>query len=54
MNYSGCIISQNHNVLEALEILNENVPKVLFVTDDLGVLKGSITDGDIRRAILLG
>ena len=54
MNYSECIISQNHNVLEALEFLNESVPKVLFVTDDLGVLKGSITDGDIRRAILLG
>ena len=53
MNYSECVISQNHSVLEALEFLNESVSKVLFVIDDVGVLKGSITDGDIRRAILL-
>lgn len=32
--------------------LNENNYKILFVVDDDGILRGSVTDGDIRRWIL--
>ena len=48
------LIRENATVKDALAALNnlsgENI--TLFVTDDSGTLKGSVTDGDIRRALL--
>jgi perosamine synthetase len=42
----------NSTLLEAMHIINENSMNVCFVVDDSNVLKGVVTDGDIRRAIL--
>ena len=55
-NLQGHIISNVATIKEALIILNTQalIANVLFVTDDAGVLKGSLTDGDIRRGLLRG
>ena len=42
----------NNTLLEVMNIINENSMGVCFVTDDNNSLKGVVTDGDIRRAIL--
>lgn len=40
--------------LEAIHLLNETSSQVLFIVDGHGSLKGTLTDGDIRRAIIGG
>ncbi len=47
-------IYETSSLMDALNRLNEVKIKTLFVTDDDGHLKASLTDGDIRRAILGG
>ena len=42
----------NNTLLEVMHIINENTMGVCFVTDEFDSLKGIVTDGDIRRAIL--
>ena len=42
----------DRTLLEAMHIINDNAMNVCFVVDDSNVLKGVVTDGDIRRAIL--
>jgi len=39
-------------LLDAMRIINENTMGLVFVVDSIGKLLGTITDGDIRRAIL--
>jgi dTDP-glucose pyrophosphorylase len=46
------LIRQSVSIKTALQVLNKTAMKVLFVTDDERKLIGSLTDGDIRRAIL--
>ncbi len=46
------IVSKNITIKEALKILDTNVEKCLFATDNKSKLIGSLTDGDVRRAIL--
>jgi dTDP-glucose pyrophosphorylase len=50
------LISVNSTIKEALSILDKQglIANVLFVVDDEGMLQGSLTDGDIRRAFLKG
>lgn len=50
------IISHNHTLLDALKRINDikSAPLVLFVLDFDEVLCGTITDGDIRRALIKG
>lgn len=44
-----------NNVLEdAIQALQENSAKIVFVIDSASSLIGSVTDGDIRRALLNG
>ncbi len=42
----------NNTLLGAMRIINENAMGVCFVVDELNSLKGVVTDGDIRRALL--
>ena len=44
--------SLNSTLLEVMQIINENSLGVCFVVDDSNCLKGVVTDGDIRRALL--
>ena len=50
------LIASNASIVEALEALNRlsGETMTLFVTDDGRRLVGSLTDGDIRRALLAG
>ena len=50
------IINQNAAILEALTKINELPPNplVLFVVDEENRMVGSLTDGDIRRALISG
>lgn len=57
MNTVSChTISQTDTILHALARLNNlsGGAMTLFVTDDDGRLRGSLTDGDVRRALLRG
>lgn len=50
------IIHENASLLEALKALNRlsGGTMALFVTDSDGHVKGTLTDGDVRRALLRG
>lgn len=50
------IISENSTILDALKMLNtlSGQQMVLVAVDNSGVVKGTLTDGDIRRALLAG
>jgi len=47
-------IRENNTIRQALEQINDNSYGIVVVVDDSMYLKGTITDGDIRRAILSG
>lgn len=49
-------ISGHSTILEALKALNglSGETMTLFVTDDDGRMRGTLTDGDIRRALIAG
>lgn len=51
---SNIQISAKVSVKEALKQMDRSALKILFVTDDGDMLKGSVTDGDFRRGILAG
>lgn len=44
--------TQNTTIKSALKTIDEAFRKVLFIVDDSNVLKGALTDGDVRRWIL--
>jgi len=46
------ICSYNKTLLDALRIIDNNGKGICFVVDKFNVLKGMLTDGDIRRALL--
>ncbi len=48
------LISENTAIKKAMENLNESAQKILFVIDDHLRLLGTVTDGDIRRALING
>ncbi len=50
------LVSQNITLLEALERINSLAPEplVLFVLDDNKRMVGTLTDGDARRALIVG
>ena len=50
------IINQKQTLLEALDQINKLVtgPLVLFVIDNEGLMVGTLTDGDSRRALVAG
>lgn len=47
-------VKPGQTLKEAMEKLNQSKHHICFVTDDSGKLIGSITDGDVRRALLKG
>ncbi len=48
------LIKESESVLYAIQQLNDTASQILFVVDPQGSLKGTLTDGDIRRAICNG
>lgn len=53
-NVEKFIIQLNTNVIESLRKIDANKKGFLIVVDDNGVVVGTITDGDIRRAFIAG
>ena len=54
-NYKQHIISENLTARDALRSISsfpDNSSLTLFIVSDLGCLRGTITDGDIRRGLL--
>lgn len=51
---SKICISENHSVSDAIAKIEESGGEVALVVDNDGRLKGTITDGDVRRGILSG
>ena len=45
-------INISSSISNALNVINKNMSGACFVVDNNNILKGVITDGDIRRAIL--
>lgn len=57
MNYlNDHVITLNTTIRQALSVLDKQglIANVLFVVNDDNILQGSLTDGDIRRALLRG
>lgn len=44
--------SSSSTLLDAMHVINENTLGVCFIVDEFDNLKGVLTDGDIRRAIM--
>ena len=47
-----CLIDEKIKIVDAMQILDKNAGGVLFVVDSDNRLKGSLSDGDIRRWII--
>ncbi len=54
LNISDYFLSSDSTLIEAVEKLNSSIIDIILVVDDKENLLGVITDGDIRKAILLG
>ena len=53
-NWQKLLTNFNISISEAIKLLNETGNKVLLVVDESHSLKGTLTDGDIRRALIQG
>lgn len=53
-NINKCTLSVQSNVLDALKKLNSSSSLTLFVVDEAESVIGTVTDGDIRRALISG
>lgn len=51
---SMLLVSDTSNMRDALRTIDQNARGIAFVVNARGVLRGVVTDGDIRRAILRG
>ena len=54
MNMQNFILNSNCTILNALEKIEKNKKGFLIIVSDTSKVKGTITDGDIRRALLSG
>ena len=48
------VLSIEASFQEAIDCLSTNDRQIVLIGDDCGVLLGTITDGDVRRALLVG
>ena len=48
------IVKKDLSVREAFQIISKTGEKWLVITQENGILKGTLSDGDLRRAILKG
>ena len=53
-NFNNLIITEKETIKDALIKINENYHKCLIVINNKKILKGTITDGNIRRGLLKG
>lgn len=53
-DYTKILIKAEDSLRHAIEVINAGSIQIALVVDDSGRLKGTVTDGDIRRGILQG
>ena len=53
-NFENLMITEKETIKDALIKINENYHKCLIVINNKKILKGTITDGNIRRGLLRG
>ncbi|MBF0267897.1 MAG: nucleotidyltransferase family protein [Alphaproteobacteria bacterium] len=53
-DWTATLLPQNASLAEAISVLEGSPYKICLVTDETRKLMGTITDGDVRRAILRG
>lgn len=53
-NFNEVCVFQTTQVLDAIKVLESSSLQIVLVVDELRRLKGTVTDGDIRRGILNG
>jgi len=51
---SGLFVSASTSIRDAIGIIDREAVQIALVVDDDGQLEGTVTDGDIRRAMLAG
>lgn len=54
MNIQKLLCPINKTIIDTISIINNNGKGVVFIVDESNQLRGVITDGDIRRALLSG
>lgn len=54
MDWRKTIVSADAKLLEAIGSINETAVQIALILDEGGRLAGTLTDGDVRRAILRG
>lgn len=52
-NLENILIKEDNTILEAMRLIESNSKGILIVVDNKNKILGTITDGDIRRAIML-
>jgi dTDP-glucose pyrophosphorylase len=53
-SFDSYLINENESILEAIENLDKNIEKTLYIINSDGELKASFSDGDFRRWIIKG
>lgn len=51
-DFKDCLINTTNTINDAISVINSSAFKIALVIDQSGNLMGTVTDGDIRRAIL--
>ena len=52
INWKSSILNKRKTMKDAISNLEKGMNRISLIADDAGNLVGTITDGDIRRAIL--
>lgn len=53
-DWKKCLIFASASILEAIKIIDDTAMQIVVVVNQRNMLLGTVTDGDIRRAILQG
>ena len=54
MDIKNTFLNENSTIFDALKVINNNEALICFVVSEDNKLLGTVTDGDIRRALLKG
>jgi len=52
IDYKTAVLKSYENIQKAITVLNDSALRIVIVVDDNDILIGTVTDGDIRRAII--
>ena len=53
-NWRNALLLAESTIHDAIRVLNDTSLKIVLIASEAGVLIGTITDGDIRRGLLIG